>query len=604
MKTRLFAVSLLPALLLILVFGLTRGVTARDDQRFEKPEMTLSADLTLLSISPSSFANEVNMPVTILGSNLDTVISATLGTVALRNLEIISSTQVAALVPWSIAPGNYDLKAMNSIGQSVTLTEAITVSAALPGWTSNGPYGGELYKVVVDPVDPSRVYVSAARSGLWKSQDGGAHWDYSLITLFPYQTQIVYPTSGQPPVMYLGGDANLGMVRSLDYGQNWVLKVPDEFNVLRSAGGVVVHSFIRPDQPNGVYVTFQSQRQANDPLAGLYHSTDRGDTWSEVISSTSGLNLTMLAFDPAQPDLNWVIGTDSGQVYTTTNGGVTWGDPITFNHANYIGGLVFAPTLNDEGHHTLWAISITGDSDNSGTDFAYRSADGGTTWTEVQVAPGSFNSGVAYHDSISGLLWSAVGHGYYSEDDGDTWHPLGAASMKFTALGLCRARPAGKRLPFSRLPSLVCIRAPMAAIAGRRLMPGWAQCWRARSPFHRSTPMRPTLRRRPKGCCTPSMAAGAGKACPYQLAEALRRLLSIPLPMEKSILAMTLSRAISCRLRCGFPTITAAPSMNMPSLCRLNLQVKRPRWLQLRLTLKPQIGSWRAFAGSAVRGLG
>jgi photosystem II stability/assembly factor-like uncharacterized protein len=98
--------------------------------------------------------------------------------------------------------------------------------------------------------------------------------------------------------------------------------------------------------------------------------------------------------------------------------------PKTFPHASYIGGLVFAPTLNDSGYHTLWVI--TGDWTSEGTDYAYRSTDGGLTWTEVRVAPGSRNFGVAYHDSIPGLLWSAAGHGYYSEDDGDTWHPLGA----------------------------------------------------------------------------------------------------------------------------------------------------------------------------------
>ena len=62
--------------------------------------MALSADLTLVSISPASFANGVNMPVTIIGSNMDTATSAMLGTVALRNLEVISSTQATALVPW------------------------------------------------------------------------------------------------------------------------------------------------------------------------------------------------------------------------------------------------------------------------------------------------------------------------------------------------------------------------------------------------------------------------------------------------------------------------------------------------------------------------
>jgi photosystem II stability/assembly factor-like uncharacterized protein len=423
-KTRIFIISLLPALLAMLIFGSAGPVGAQTQQHIEKPGLGPSADPGLGSISPASFANGVNMPVTITGSNLDTVTSATLGTVALRNVEVTGSTEFSALVPWSIAPGTYDLTVRSQAGPDAVLPGAVTISAGATDWTSNGPYGGDLSNVVVDPVDPSRAYVSAGRSGLWKSQDGGAQWGFSLVTLFPNRTQIVYPTPGQPPVMYVGGDAGLGMVRSTDYGQTWVRKVPAEFNVLQSSGGVVVHPFLRPDQPNWVYVTFKSRQQDNEPLAGLYRSTDFGNTWSSVIGGTSGLNLTALAFDPAQPGLNMIMGTDSGQVYASADGGVTLGDPITFPHASYIGGLVFAPTLNASGHHTLWVI--TGDSNNEGTEYAYRSSDGGLTWTEVRVAPGSRNSGVTYHDSIPGLLWSAAGHGYYSDDDGDSWDPLGA----------------------------------------------------------------------------------------------------------------------------------------------------------------------------------
>ena len=87
MKTRVFALSLLPALLAILGFGWSAGVTAQANQHVEKSRMGLSAGVVLDSISPASFANGVNMPVTIMGSNLDTVTSATLGTVALRNLD-------------------------------------------------------------------------------------------------------------------------------------------------------------------------------------------------------------------------------------------------------------------------------------------------------------------------------------------------------------------------------------------------------------------------------------------------------------------------------------------------------------------------------------
>ncbi len=421
MKSRLFAVSLLPALLTILVFGLTGGVTAQKNQHLEKPEMALSADLTLVSISPASFANGVNMPVTIIGSNLDTVLSATLGTVALRNLEIISSTEVTALVPWSIAPGTYDLQVTNSSAQRVTLTGAVTVSAAPPDWTSNGPYGGGLYEVVLDPVDASRMYVSAERSGLWRSQNGGVSWDFSLVVPFPHRVQIAYPTPGQPPVMYLGGDAGLGMVRSLDYGQTWEDKTPPNIHNQKT------NAFVRPSQPGSVYLGGDSNDQSSDPLDGLYKSTNLGDTWA-IVSGTSGLHVSALAFDPDHPDLNMVIGTASGQVYTTTDDGVTWNNPITFT--NKIGQLYFAPTLYN-GKRSLFAIPCNFETECDNTDTSYQSVDGGQTWTPLHVTTTVDNNnglvfGLAFHDSIPGLMWAAVGDGYYSEDGGTTWHLVGA----------------------------------------------------------------------------------------------------------------------------------------------------------------------------------
>ncbi|RPI34062.1 MAG: hypothetical protein EHM70_04075, partial [Chloroflexota bacterium] len=103
MKTRLLVITLLPALLVFLVVGLTGAGNAQGNQHPVMPEATL------FSISPASFANEVNMPVTIQVSDLSGILSATLGTVGLRNLEVISSTQITALVPWSIAAGTYTL---------------------------------------------------------------------------------------------------------------------------------------------------------------------------------------------------------------------------------------------------------------------------------------------------------------------------------------------------------------------------------------------------------------------------------------------------------------------------------------------------------------
>ncbi|MBU1662751.1 MAG: IPT/TIG domain-containing protein [Chloroflexi bacterium] len=417
MKTRSFPAALLLALLMILAFDLTGGVTAQKDQPIEKPEMASSANVTLVSISPSSFANQVNMPVTITGSNLDTVTAARLGTVALRNLEIISSTQVTALVPWSIVTGTHDLTVQSPGEPDAVLPDAVTVSAGSTDWTSNGPYGGGSNDIVVDSVDPSRVYVAAGRSGLWRSQNGGTNWDFSFITPFPGRVQMTYPISGQPPVMYLGIGIWPGVVRSLDYGQTW------EPKGLTSTINGETRAYVRPDQSNWVYASVD---QNDDPLGGLYKSTDQGEHWA-LVSGTGGLRVQALAFDPDYPD-NMIIGTATGQVYTTTNDGVTWSNPITFT--NKVGRLYFAPTLYNS-QRSLFATPCNFQGECNNEDKSYRSTDGGQTWITLTVTPTLYNEHglvqeLAFHDSIPGLMWAAVGDGYYSEDGGATWNPVGA----------------------------------------------------------------------------------------------------------------------------------------------------------------------------------
>ena len=131
---------------------------------------------------------------------------------------------------------------------------------------------------------------------------------------------------------------------------------------------------MRPDHPGWVYGAFNS-REGNS-LAGLYLSTNQGDTWGRV-SGTAGLDVTALAFDPGHSG-TMALGTNGGTVYTTTDDGLTWSDPV--NVAVHIARLAYAPTLY-QGLRGLWAS--THDSDFDGDAHARVSTDGGETWADV-----------------------------------------------------------------------------------------------------------------------------------------------------------------------------------------------------------------------------
>ena len=370
-------------------------------------------------VTPASFASGVNTPLTIRGSNMNDVNSVRLGSVQLSSVEV-GYDQVTALAPWTLAPGTYNLTLGTAGGLSATLPNAVTVGAAGSGWVSRGPFGGDLSNPSLDPQHPERLFVSANRSGLYLSTDAAATWDYRLITPFAGKVQFSYPTPGQLPLLYVGGDGPAGGIqRSTDYGLSWTNLSPafvsDGSNAYNSK--LAVH----PAAPEWVFMSLRA-RNAPEAKAGLYKSTNRGDSWTQL-PGTAGLQVEALALDPT--NLNYIlIGTDDGKLYISTTGGVSWNGPIAVS--SYLGGFEFSPTLYN-GLRAIWAVPNDNYSGSPDSDLLYKSLDNGLSWAPLQIQPNSPVYGLSYHPSIPGLAWAAVGNGYYTFNDGLSWIPLNAS---------------------------------------------------------------------------------------------------------------------------------------------------------------------------------
>jgi len=370
-------------------------------------------------VSPDALTGGINTPLTIRGSNMNDVTSARLGAVTLNALQVLSYEQVTAQVPWTFAAGTYDLTLTTSKGLTATLPNALTVNPATSGWVSHGPFGGSLWDPALDPQHPERLFVSADRSGLYLTSDAAATWDYRLITPFPGEVQFSCPTPGQPPLLYLGGDGPAGGIqRSSDYGLNWTQLSPpfmtNGSNAYKSK--IATH----PAQPDWVFMALWA-RNTPEPNSGLYKSTNRGDTWTQL-PGTSGLQVVALAVDPL--DINHIlIGTDDGQLYFSTNGGAAWSGPLA--PGGQLASFEFAPgSYNSQ--RSIWAIQHDHFSGGSDSDLVYRSLNNGLIWIPTRIEPGSRVFDITYHPSIPGLAWAAVGGGYYTLNDGLSWTPLNA----------------------------------------------------------------------------------------------------------------------------------------------------------------------------------
>jgi disulfide bond formation protein DsbB len=55
-------------------------------------------------------------------------------------------------------------------------SQAGSVSAGNNVWTSNGPDGGMVYALAIDPTTPSTLYAGTLGFGVFKSTNGGGNW--------------------------------------------------------------------------------------------------------------------------------------------------------------------------------------------------------------------------------------------------------------------------------------------------------------------------------------------------------------------------------------------------------------------------------------------
>lgn len=232
--------------------------------------------------------------------------------------------------------------------------------------------GGDGFQVVVDPVNPNVVFAEyqfgCYGTGPRRSTNGGAsfgaaasgfvssdrfNWNTPIemnpgnhnvllvgshrvyrstnnglgySTISPDLTtapvaQVVYGTittlaiSPADTSLYYAGTDDGQVWRSMNRGGAWTnvsAALPDRY---------VTRVVADPADPDVVYVTL-SGFGLDEPLAHVYRSDDRGDTWSSISSNLPDIPANDLIVDPADPQTLY-LGTDVG-VYATRNGGAGW----------------------------------------------------------------------------------------------------------------------------------------------------------------------------------------------------------------------------------------------------------------------------------------
>src|SRR5262245_11330597 len=87
-------------------------------------------------------------------------------------------------------------------------------------WTTNGPEGGNVQALAIDPSNSTILFAATYHGGIFKSTDGGASWFLQDNGDTKYYLFAIAINPATTSTIYAGGVG--GVIKSTDGGQSWV----------------------------------------------------------------------------------------------------------------------------------------------------------------------------------------------------------------------------------------------------------------------------------------------------------------------------------------------------------------------------------------------
>ncbi len=315
-----------------------------------------------------------------------------------------------------------------------------------PRWRHIGPFrAGRTKSAVGVPQQPNVFYIGATNGGVWKSTDYGRTWAPIFDAMPSGSIGSVEVAPSDPNVIYVGSGEGLqrpdlstgdGVYRSNDAGRTWThlglrdgQQIPriaiDPRNPDRIFVAVLGHPYganaergiyrstdggrsfekvlykdentggadvvLSPGDPNTVYAVLWEARQGpweNAAWAGgnsgLFKSIDGGTTWTQLAgglpTAAEGLGRIGLGISPSDPRriyLTATAGAKSG-IYRSDDAGATWTRTASDNRYYGRGDDFASITVDPKNADILYTMNVV----------AWRSTDGGRTWSAYRGAPG------------------------------------------------------------------------------------------------------------------------------------------------------------------------------------------------------------------------
>ena len=344
-----------------------------------------------------------------------------------------------------------------------TIKGGFALKGSDPGrsWSLTGPYflGCEVNDLVLDPWD-RRTLLMAAKTGhlgptVFRSKDQGKSWQEARQPpAFPKEPggkavdRVFFVTPGHPsqPGVWWAGTVPHALFRSTDGGESWApvqgfnqfvagLKERTPNLLGETPGGAITHSLlIDPRDAAHMYVSLST--------GGFFESRDGGQTWKPM---NQGSIAVFLPDPPPEygQDPHWAVlcPADPDRLYQQNHCGVyrldrpgeKW-DRIGRNLPKEVGDIGFPIVVHPRDPDTVWVFPMDGTdvwprTSPAGRPAAFRSRDGGATWTRQSrgfPSLGWFSvlrqaMKCDANDPLGLYLGTTSGEVWVSRDEGATW---------------------------------------------------------------------------------------------------------------------------------------------------------------------------------------
>jgi photosystem II stability/assembly factor-like uncharacterized protein len=275
------------------------------------------------------------------------------------------------------------------------------------------PFTGKVTSIVVDPSRSATVYAGTIGSGIYKTCDGGQNWFASGEGLPNTDILTLVLDRGTPSFVYAG--TKNGAFKSMDGGETW--------NSVGSDLPMVPIRALAID-PLRPWVIYAAAEQI-----GVFKSGDVGLTWRPVNTGfPNGVTIQSLAIDPVNSDTIYA-GNDvptrvaHAQVFKSTDGGGTWQDIWLPPSSRILAQTIYALVIDPSNPVVIYAATVNPDDLVSDQPGAFKSNDGGQTWTGLvglwgpehrylrSMAIDPIHTSNLYATSTYGYFWNTTNAG-------------------------------------------------------------------------------------------------------------------------------------------------------------------------------------------------